>query len=105
MPYKDADRSREYQREYKQRQRAKAKMSNPRCPTLAIPMYASQALSKNMKRKDYLCPKIPDLRLPGIIFKNGFFITDRVDEQIIIEPDSLYGEGIVSWPVEPNNFD
>jgi hypothetical protein len=68
---------------------------------MSNPLKACQTLSQSAKRKAYLCPKIPNLRLPGIVFKNGFFVTDRPEEQSVIESDSLYGEEIVSWLVEP----
>jgi hypothetical protein len=54
-----------------------------------------------MKRKAYLGPKVPNLRLPGIVFKNGFFVTDRPEEQDRIESDPLYGEEVFSWLVDP----
>jgi hypothetical protein len=74
MPYKDHEKSRSYQREYKRRQRAKAKMSNPMCPTMLISMEASQTLSQTVKRKAYICAKVPHYRLPGIAFKYGIFV-------------------------------
>ena len=101
MLYKDHEKSRSYQGEYKRRQRAKARMSNPMCPTMLIPVEASQTLSQTMKRKAYLCPKVPNLRFPGIVFKNGFFVTDRPEEQDRIESDPLYGEEVFSWLVDP----
>jgi hypothetical protein len=52
MQYKDHQKRRIYQCEYKRRQQAKAKMSNPVC----------QTSSQTMKRKAYLCPKVPNLR-------------------------------------------
>jgi len=101
MPYRDPEKRRIYQREYKRYQRAKGKMSNPVCQTRSNPLKACQIFSQSAKRKAYLCPKIPNLRLPGIVFKNGFFVTDRPEEQSVIESDPLYGEEIVSWLVEP----
>ena len=97
MPYKDQEKRRTYQCEYKRRQRAMEKMSNPMCQTLSNPLKACQT----MKRKAYLCPKVPNLRLPGIVFKNGFFVTDRAEEQDSIESDPLYGEEVFSWLVDP----
>jgi hypothetical protein len=101
MPYKDHEKRRIYQCEYKRRQRAMAKMSNPMCQTMSNPLKVCQTLSQTVKRKAYLCPKVPNLRLPGIVFKNGFFVTDLPEEQDRIESDPLYGEDIFSWPVEP----
>ena len=101
MPYKDQKKRRTYQCEYKRRQRAMEKMSNPVCQTISNPLKACQTLSQTMKRKAYLCPKVPNLRLPGIVFKNGFFVTDRPEEQDRIESDPLYGEEVLSWLVDP----
>jgi hypothetical protein len=96
MPYKDHEKSRSYQREYKRRQRAKARMSNPMCPTMLISVEASQALSLTVKRKAYICAKVPHYRLPCIAFKNGIFVTDQSEEQGRIESNPLYGEEIFS---------
>ena len=101
MPYKDQKKRRTYQCEYKRRQRAMEKMSNPVCQTISNPLKACQTLSQTMKRKAYLCPKVPNLRLSGIVFKNGFFVTDRPEEQDRIESDPLYGEEVFSWLVDP----
>jgi hypothetical protein len=101
MPYKDQKKRRTYQCEYKRRQRAMGKMSNPVCQTMSNPLKSCQTLSQTMKRKAYLCPKVPNLRLPGIVFKNGFFVTDRPEEQDRIESDPLYGEEVFSWLVDP----
>jgi len=90
MPYKDLEKRRTYQCKYKRRQRAKDKMSNP----------GRQTLGQTVKRKAYLCPKVPNLRLPIIMFKNGFFVTDRLEEQVRIESDPLYGLDIFSWVLE-----
>jgi len=100
MAYKDHEKSRSYQREYKQRQRAKARMSSQICPTMLIPVEASQTLSQTVKRKAYICPKVPYYRLPGIVFKNGISVTDQSEEQARIESDPLYGEEIFSWVLE-----
>jgi len=100
MPYKDLEKRRAYQCKYKRRQRAKEKMSNPGRQTLSNPMEACQTSGQTVKRKAYLCPKVPHLRLPGIIFKNGFFVTDRLEEQVRIESDPLYGLDIFSWVLE-----
>jgi hypothetical protein len=101
LAYKDPEKKRIYQREYKRRQRAKKNMSIPVRQTLSTPVRACQTLSQTVKRKAYLCPKVPQLRLPGIVFKNGIFVTVQLEEQVRIESDPLYGEIIFSWPVEP----
>jgi hypothetical protein len=49
--------------------------------------------NKTVRRKAYICPKAPFLRLPGIAFRNGFFFTDQAEDQAIIESDPLYGVG------------
>jgi hypothetical protein len=101
MPYKDLEKRRAYQCKYKRRQRTKEKMSNPGRQTLSNPMEACQTLGQTVKRKAYLCPKVPHFRLPGIVFKNGFFVTDRREEQDRIESYPLYGEEVFSWLVDP----
>ena len=100
MPYKDLEKRRAYQCQYKRRQRAKEKMSNPGRQTLSNPREACQTLGQTVNRKAYLCPKVPHFRLPGIMFKNGFFVTDRLEEQVRIESDPLYGLDIFSWVLE-----
>ena len=97
MPYKDQKKRRTYQCEYKRRQRAMGKMSNP----VLNPLKSCQTLSQTMKRKAYLYPKVPNLRLRGIVFKNGFFVTDRPEEQDRIESAPLYGKEVFSWVVDP----
>jgi len=51
--------------------------------------------------KAYVCFKVPQLQLPGIAFKFGFFVTDQPDEQAMIERDPMYGKEIFSWILEP----
>lgn len=98
MPYKDPEERRTYQREYKRRQRAAARRANPKCQTWSNPGRARQT----GKRKAYICPKVPNYRIAGIgAFKNGFFITELLEEQQRIESDPLYGEEIFSWVLEP----
>ena len=92
MPYKDPEKRRTYQREYKRRQRGN-------CQTLSNPRLTP---SKTVKRKVYICQKLPSYRLNGLIqFKNGLFVTDQPEEQKRIESDLLYGEEIFSWSVDP----
>jgi hypothetical protein len=86
LPYKDAEQRRTYQRDYQRKRRAKEGLTNP-CQTLMT--------------KAYVCLKIPQLRLPGIVFKGGLFVTDQRAEQERIEMDPLYGNGIFSWVVQP----
>ena len=86
MPYRDPEQQRTYNREYKRRQRAAAPRSIP---------------GQSPMRKAYICPGAPNLRLPGITFKGGLYITNRPIEQAIIEPDPLYGGDIFSWRMEP----
>ena len=52
-------------------------------------------------RKAYVCHRAPNLRLPGVVFKGGLFITDQPEEQARIEQDPLYGVDIFSWGLEP----
>lgn len=102
MPYKDLEKRRIYQREYKRVQRAGERMSNPKCLTLPNPRRTRQTGKQTMKRKAYICPKVPNYRIAGIgAFKNGFFVTELPEEQMRIESDLLYGEEIFSWWVDP----
>jgi hypothetical protein len=52
-------------------------------------------------RKAYICLQVPHLRLPGIPFRDGWFITDNPEEQARIEQSPLYGSAIFSWRLEP----
>jgi hypothetical protein len=52
-------------------------------------------------RKAYICAKVPHLRLPGIVFKGGLFVTDQPEEQARIEQEQMYGKEIFSWVLEP----
>jgi hypothetical protein len=51
-------------------------------------------------RKAYVWFKSPQLRLPGIVFKFGFFVTDQPDEQAMIERDPMYKKDIFSWKLD-----
>lgn len=86
MPYKDPEKRRIFQREYQRRRRAKAKLTNHCGPVMS---------------KAYICFKAPQLRLPGIAFKFGFYVTDQPDDQAMIERDPMYGKDIFSWILEP----
>jgi len=102
MPYKDPEKRRTYQREYKRRQRAGERMSNLGRQTLSNPKKSFLSESQTVKRKAYICQKLPSYRLSGLIqFKNGLFVTDQPEEQEMIESDLLYGEEIFSWSVDP----
>ena len=90
-----------YQREYKRRQRAKAKISNQKGPNRSIHPHACQTYGQSVSRKVYFCPRDLFYRLPGISFRNGFFVTDQEDEQRRIEADPLYGVDVFSWVLEP----
>ena len=86
MPYKDPETRRRYDREYKQRLRAQRGLTNP---------------DQTPGRKAYICLKVPHLRLPGIAFRDGWFITDDPAKQAKIEENQAYGQWIFSWRVEP----
>jgi hypothetical protein len=87
MPYKDPERRRQFDREYKRNMRQKTALSSPSC--------------QSQIRKAYLCIQVPHLRLPGAIFKGGLFVTDDPRIQAEIEADSAYGTHIFSWILEP----
>ena len=87
MPYKDPETRRRSDREYKRRLRR-----------------AQQGLTKPGQtpgRKAYICLKFPHLRLSGLVFRDGWFITADPLEQATIEQDQAYGQFIFSWRVEP----
>ena len=78
MPYKDLEKRRTYQRDYKRQKRARAKLLKMECQTLSNPKEASKAGRANARRKAYVCPKLPSYSFPGmIVFKNGIFVTDQ----------------------------
>jgi hypothetical protein len=102
MPYKDPEKRRAYQRDYKRRQRALKKLSNPVRQTQSNPKEVYKTSGQTGKRKAYICLKIPSHRMPRIIqFKNGLFVTDQPEDQEIIESDPLYGKEIFSWVLKP----
>ena len=86
MPYKDLEQRRVYQREYKRRLRARQKLIHP---------------GQTRVRKAYICFKFPELELPAMPFRHGWFVTDNPDEQARIEQDPLYGKEIFSWRLDP----
>ena len=85
MPYKDPEERRRYDREYKRRLRGQKSVTN-----------SGQA----PVRKAYICFKFPELKLPGIPFHNGWFVTDNPEEQARIEQKPLYGIEIFSWRLD-----
>ena len=86
MPYKDPEERRRYDREYKRRLRGQKGLTNP---------------GQTPVRKAYICLRFPDLPLPAISFRDGWFITDNPEEQARIEQSPLYGNVIFSWRLEP----
>jgi hypothetical protein len=86
LPYKDPEARRRYDREYKRRLRAQRGLTS-RSPS-PVP-------------KAYICLKFPHLRLPGIVFRDGWFITDNPFEQATLEQHPEYGRHIFSWRLEP----
>ena len=86
MPYKDLEERRRYDREYKRRLRAQQGLTS---------------LGQTPVRKAYICLKVPPLRLPGMVFQDGWLISDNPEEQAIIEQHQSYGREIFSWRLEP----
>lgn len=85
MPYKDPEARRIYERDYKRRRRMEKTAATPNEP----------------RRKAYICPAFPHFRLPGIVFKNGFFVTADETVQAVIERHPAYGIQVFSWVLEP----
>jgi hypothetical protein len=86
VPYKDPEKRRRYDREYKRRMRAQQGLTNR---------------GQTRGRKAYICLRVPHLRLPGIAFQDGWFVTDKPEEQARIEQNPSYGREIFSWRLEP----
>jgi hypothetical protein len=87
VPYKDLEQRRRYDREYKRRLRAQQKLTRG-APTPG--------------RKAYICLRFPQVRLlPGIVFVDGWFVTDDLKQQALIEQNPEYGKHIFSWRLEP----
>jgi len=86
VPYKDPETRRRYDREYKRRLRAQQGLIKP---------------GQTPGRKAYICLKFPHLRLSGLVFRDGWFVTDNPEQQARIEQDQAYGKQIFSWRVEP----
>lgn len=76
MPYKDPERRRQFHREYKKQWRRKQPNSSGQF-------------------KAYICPHNPCLRVgPGLVFENGFLVTNRRDAQAMIEGHAAFGRHI-----------
>jgi hypothetical protein len=86
VPYKDLEQKRRYDRKYKRRLRAQ--------PGLTI-------RAQTPVRKAYICLKVPHLHLPGMIFQDGWLISDNPEQHAIIEQHPSYGREMVSWRLEP----
>ena len=86
MPYKDLEKRRIYQREYKRRLRAQQRLVHP---------------GQTRVRKAYICLRVPHLRFQGLVFQEDWFISDNPDEHAIIEQHPSYGREIFSWQLEP----
>lgn len=86
MPYKDLEKRRLYQRKYKRRLRAQQGLTGR---------------SQTRVHKAYICLKAPQLRLPGMVFQDGWFVTDEPEQQSHLEQHPLYGREIFSWRLEP----
>jgi hypothetical protein len=87
VPYKDLEQRRRYDREYKRRLRAQQALTSP---------------SQTPVRKAYICLKFPNVRLlPGIVFLDGWFVTNNPQQQALIEQNLEYGKHIFSWRLEP----
>lgn len=89
MPFKDPERKRQYQTEYKARLReARTQAQSP------------------LVRKIYFCSRYPSLKLgPAVTFRNSFFVTGDPEKQRFIEGCLEYGRLIVSWSVDPSAGD
>lgn len=87
VPYKDLEQRRRYDRDYKRRLRAQQGLTSR---------------GQTPVRKAYICLQFPQLRLlPGIVFLNGWLVTDQPEVQASIEQDPEYGKHIFSWRLEP----
>jgi hypothetical protein len=75
VPYKDLEKRRVYQREYKRRLRAQQGLTGR---------------GQTRVRKAYICFKFPELEVPRIPFRYGWFVTDNSDAQARIEQEPLY---------------
>ena len=76
MPCKDLEQKRWYDREYKRRLRVQQGLTHP---------------GQIRVRKAYICLQIPHLRLPGMVFRDGWLISDNPEEHAIIEQHPSYG--------------
>jgi hypothetical protein len=87
MPFADPEKRKIYHRAYQRRRRAQQGLtSNP---------------DQTPQAKAYICWRHPQLRLPGIAFKNGLYVTARIEEQAQIERGPLYGSDVFAWRLDP----
>jgi hypothetical protein len=85
MPFKDVEKKRAYQRDYKRRQRER------------------RAAQAQRVTKVYLCVRHPQLRIGGVAqFQDGFYVTGCLEKQRIIEEYKGFGTFIVAWAAEPS---
>ena len=86
VPYNDLGQKRRYDLEYRRPHRAPQGLTSR---------------GQTPLHKTYICLKFPQLRLlPGIVFLNGWFVTDNPEEQARIEQKPLYGIEIFSWRLD-----
>lgn len=71
MPFKDTEQKRAYHRDYMRRRRAGVKPSPG--------------------TKVYVCERYPFYEIGKIKFKHGRFVTDRPEDQALIEGSDWYG--------------
>ena len=76
MPFADPKKRRAYNTQYKRRRR--------------------QGKTKSTRQiKAYICPHIPFLRIGhGVQFENAFLLTDRIEDQVMIEAHTRFGKHI-----------
>ena len=86
MPYKDPEGRRRYDREYKRCLRAQRGLTSR---------------GQTPVRKAYICRKAPHLRLPGMVFQDGWLISDNPEEQAMIEQHPSYGGRSLAGGGEP----
>jgi len=83
MPYKDIERRRQFQREYKRKWRKAQEKINP-----------LRAF------KIYLCLQLPNLRMPGASFRDSFLITGNREIQARVERHPGFGKFIFSLALD-----
>jgi len=85
MPYKDPEKRRQFQKEYKRKWRKAQARINP---------------LKGFKI--YLCVRFPNLRVAPGYFTDGFLITNRPDIQAAVERDPEFGRNIFPLALDLN---